>query len=38
MKPEAENAILKITLEFALDIIDYCELLETHKKIEGQTI
>jgi four helix bundle protein len=32
MKPEAENIILKLTLEFALDLIEYCELLESHKK------
>src|SRR5664279_2794993 len=32
MKPQADNLILKLTLEFALDIIDYCEILETQRK------
>jgi len=32
MKPESDNLILKLTLEFALGIIEYCELLETHRK------
>ena len=32
MKPESDNLFLKLTLEFALGIIEYCELLETHRK------
>jgi len=32
MKPDSDNLILRLTLEFALDIIEYCELLENHRK------
>ena len=32
MKTGTENLIVKLTFEFALDIIDYSELLEVHKK------
>ena len=32
MKTGPENLIVKLTFEFALDIIDYSELLESHKK------
>jgi len=32
MKNDKENIIVKLTLEFALDIIEYTELLEEHKK------
>jgi four helix bundle protein len=32
MKIRSENLIVKLTFEFALDIIDYAELLEFHKK------
>lgn len=37
---EKENAILKITFEFALQIIEYCERLEADKKyvISGQLL
>lgn len=26
------NLILKLTIEFSLDVIDYCEILDSHKK------
>lgn len=32
MRSDKENVIVKLTLEFALDIIDYSELLEEHRK------
>lgn len=32
MRNDKENVIVKLTLEFALDIIVYAELLEEHKK------
>ncbi len=32
MKKENENLIVKLSLEFALDIISYSEKLEEHKR------
>ena len=32
MRNDKDNIIIKLTLEFSLDIIDYSELLEEHKK------
>lgn len=32
MRSDKDNVIIKLTLEFALDIIDYSELLEEHRK------
>jgi four helix bundle protein len=32
MRNDQDNIIIKLTLEFALDIIEYTELLEEHKK------
>jgi four helix bundle protein len=32
MRNDKENLIVKLTLEFALEIIEYTELLENHKK------
>ena len=32
MRDDKENLIVKLTLEFALEIISYTELLELHKK------
>ncbi|HEY4785171.1 MAG TPA: four helix bundle protein [Bacteroidales bacterium] len=32
MRNDKDNLIVKLTLEFALEIIEYCELLEEHKK------
>jgi len=32
MRNDKENLIVKLTLEFALGIIDYCEILEEKKK------
>jgi four helix bundle protein len=32
MRNDGNNLIVKMTLEFALEIIDYAELLESHKK------
>jgi four helix bundle protein len=32
MKTDTENIIVTLTLKFALDIIEYSELLEEHKK------
>ena len=32
MRNDKENLIVKLTLEFALEIIKYTEFLETHKK------
>jgi len=32
MKTATENIIVKLSLEFALDIIEYSELLEVHKR------
>jgi four helix bundle protein len=32
MRNDKENLIVKLTLKFALDIIDYCEILEEKKK------
>jgi len=32
MRNDKENVIVKLSLEFALEIIEYCEILEGHKK------
>ncbi len=32
MRSDKDNVIVKLTLEFALDIIEYSELLEEHRK------
>jgi len=32
MRNDKDNLIVKLTLEFALDIIEYSEMLEEHKK------
>jgi four helix bundle protein len=32
MRSDKDNIIIKLTLEFALDIIEYSELLEEHRK------
>lgn len=40
MRKDKDNLIIKLTLEFALEIIEYAEILEQHKKfvIAGQII
>lgn len=32
MREDKENLIVKLTIEFALEVIEYAELLEDHKK------
>jgi four helix bundle protein len=32
MRDDKENLIVKLTIEFALEVIEYAELLEDHKK------
>jgi len=32
MRNDKDNLIVNLSLEFALDIIEYCELLEEHRK------